>query len=234
MRGIPNNPVACTCCGNPDGSPGDQFCHSCRIKARPNPNKRFWWSPDLDRQLCIAYQETRDRRELTQSLNAFQKRTGFTRVVVLARATQLGLSSASKRWTVEELEILGELAGTLSKSAIARKLGRSYCSVKAQCSRLGLQSRLASGYSRADVGYLLGVGARSVRTWIKLGWLRVQDDRITETSMMKFLRDHPEEYRLNRVDEAWFKGLMFPSFGRAYIPGSANTRTKLPTSEVAA
>jgi hypothetical protein len=70
--------------------------------------------------------------------------------------------------------------------------------------------------------------------WIKLGWLRVQDDRITETSMMKFLRDHPEEYRLNRVDEAWFKGLMFPSFGRAYIPRSANARTKPPTSEVAA
>jgi hypothetical protein len=51
---------------------------------------------------------------------------------------------------------------------------------------------------------------------------------------MKFLRDHPEEYRLNRVDEAWFKGLMFPSFGRAYIPRSANARTKQPTSEVAA
>jgi hypothetical protein len=144
---------------------------------------------------------------------------------------QLGLSSPSKRWTAAELEILGELAGTRSKSAIARKLGRSYWSVKAQCSRLCVGSRITSGYSRADVEYLLGVGARSVREWIRLGWLRLQEDRITETSMTKFLRDHPEEYRLNRVDEMWFKGLMFPSFGRAYIPGPGNARSKQPRSE---
>jgi hypothetical protein len=106
--------------------------------------------------------------------------------------------------------------------------------VKAQCSRLSIQSRLTSGYSRADVEYLLGVGARSVRKWIKLGWLRVQDDRITETSMVRFLRDHSEEYRLNRVDETWFKGLLFPSFGRNYIPGCENTGSKRPASDAAA
>jgi hypothetical protein len=234
LRGIPNNPVACICCGDLSGSPGDQLCHGCRIKNRPNPKQRFSWTPDLDGQLRIAYQEARDRRELTQSLSALQKRTGFTRVVVLSRATMLGLSSPSKRWTAGELEMLGELAGTLSKSAIARRLGRSYWSVKAQCSRLCIQSRVTSGYSRADVEYLLGVGARSIRKWIKLGWLRVQDDRITEASMMKFLRDHPEEYRLNRVDEAWFKGLLFPSFGRNYIPGTANARSKQLRSEAAA
>jgi hypothetical protein len=31
--------------------------------------------------------------------------------------------------------------------------------------------------------------------------------------MIKFLREHPEEYRLSRVDEAWYKGLLFQSFG---------------------
>jgi hypothetical protein len=46
---------------------------------------------------------------------------------------------------------------------------------------------------------------------------------------VRFLRDHPEEYRLNRVDETWFKGLMFPLFGRAYIPGSGTTRSKQST-----
>jgi DNA-binding CsgD family transcriptional regulator len=231
---MPNNPVACTRCGNLTGSPADQLCHGCRIKTRPNPNQRFCWNSELDRQLRTAYQEASGRCDLTQRLSAFQKRTGFTRVVVLARATQLGLSSALKRWTAEELEMLGELAGTLSKSAIARKLGRSYWSVKAQCSRLSIQSRLTSGYSRADVEYLLGVGARSVRKWIKLGWLRVQDDRITETSMVRFLREYPEEYRLSRVDETWYKGLLFPSFGRNYIPGLTNTRSKQPTSDMAA
>lgn len=166
---------------------------------RPNPTRRFCWSSELDRQLRALYQEAHTRRELTERLNAFQRQCGFTRVVVLARATQLGLSSISRRWTAAEIELLGELAGTLSKSAIARKLGRSYWSVKAQCSRLCIQSRLTSGYSRVDVQYLLGVGGRSINKWIKLGWLRVQNDRITEASMVKFLREHPEEYRLSRV-----------------------------------
>ena len=46
-----------------------------------------------------------------------------------------------------------------------------------------------------------------------MGWLRVQQGRVTEPSIIKFLREHPEEYRLSRVDEAWFKGLLFPAFG---------------------
>lgn len=85
-----------------------------------------------------------------------------------------------------------------------------------------------------DVQYLLGVGGRSIKKWIKLGWLRVQNDRITEASMVKFLREHPEEYRLNRVDETWFKGLLFPSFGRNHIPGPVPARNRQQVSVEAA
>jgi len=45
--------------------------------------------------------------------------------VVLARATQLGMSTKRRRWSPEEIEILNETAGTLSKAAIARKLSQS-------------------------------------------------------------------------------------------------------------
>jgi hypothetical protein len=153
---------------------------------------------------------------------------------MLARATQLGLSSATRRWTPAELELLGDMAGSFSKSAIARKLGRSYWSVKGQCAKLRIQSRITSGYSRVDVQDLLGVGGRSLTKWIKLGWLKLQNDRITEASMVKFLREHPEEYRLSRVDETWFKGLVFPSFGRNYVPGSVPGRGRQPISISAA
>jgi len=109
------------------------------------------------------------------------------------------------------MDSLGDLAGTQSKSSIARRLGRSYWAVKAQCAKHNISARVTSGYSRADLEYLLGVGSRSVRKWIQLGWLKIQQDRINEPGMIKFLREHPEEYRLNRVDETWFKGLLFPS-----------------------
>lgn len=224
MRGIPNNPVICNSCRQPKGAPKDELCHSCRITKRPTPNKRFSWTTEFDQELRLAYQESRTRPELTVRLNALQRRIGFTRVVVLARATQLGLSSPSRRWTQSEIESLSDLAGIQSKSAIARKLRRSYWAVKAQCAKHNICSRVSSGYSRADVEYLLGVGSRSVRKWIQLGWLKIQQDRITEPGMIKFLREHPEEYRLNRVDETWFKGLLFPSLGRNYIPATSQRR----------
>jgi len=233
VRGIPNNPVICRSCRQFNGAPKDQLCHSCRITNRPNLNKRFSWTPEFDQQLRLAYQESRTRIELTGRLDAFQRRSGFTRVVVLARATQLGLSSPSRLWTQGEMDSLGDLAGTQSKSSIARRLGRSYWAVKAQCAKHNISARVTSGYSRADLEYLLGVGSRSVRKWIQLGWLKIQQDRINEPGMIKFLREHPEEYRLNRVDETWFKGLLFPSLGRNYIPAT-NDRRRQSSSNAAA
>jgi hypothetical protein len=174
----------------------------------------------------LAYKEARDRCSLTENLNTLLQRSGFPRVVILARAERLGLSSTKRRWTAEEAEYLSESAGTLTKVAIARKLRRSYWSVKARCSQLQISSRLTNGYSRTDVQYLLGVGTRSVKKWIKMGWVRLQDNRLTEASVAKFLRDHPDEYKLNRVDEAWFKGILFPAFGRTSREPSSRFTSK--------
>jgi hypothetical protein len=59
-----------------------------------------------------------------------------------------------------------------------------------------------------------------VKIWIGRGWLRyggqgsaLHSTRIPEPSVKRFLKEHPEEYRLARVDEAWFKGMLFTAFG---------------------
>jgi DNA-binding CsgD family transcriptional regulator len=135
----------------------------------------------------------------------------------VARAAALGLGQSRKRWSESEVEVLSEAAGRLSKAAIAKKLNRTYWSVKAEFSKLELQSRLRDGYSQGDVAYLLGASPRSVRKWVRSGWLRLQGSRITEASLSRFIRTHAEEYQLSRVDEAWFKGLLFPEFGRKSI-----------------
>jgi hypothetical protein len=227
MRGIPGNPVTCTGCGELKGSPKDRRCHGCRVKARPNPNHRFFWTQDLDQALARAYKDAHCRRELKENLDHVQQLCGFTRVVMLARAAALGLNAHRRCWTAEEIEILGESAGVLSKAAIARKLRRSYWSVKAELSKLHLSSQVREGYSQTDVAYLLGVGPRSVRKWVARGWLRTERGRITEASMLKLIREHPEEYRLNRVDEAWFKGLLFPAFGRMYIEAASQAAARV-------
>src|SRR5262245_15709912 len=119
MRGVPNHPVTCVQCGGGNGCPKDGRCHRCRIKSRPNPNKRFYWTSDLDNALIRAYRRARSRRELTSNLNHIQRLSGFTRVVILSRAEALGLSFCVKRpWTEAEVELLRDDLGTLSKSQI--------------------------------------------------------------------------------------------------------------------
>ena len=221
MRGIPNHPVTCCKCGGGNGCAKDSRCHRCRIKGRPNPNQRFFWTSDLDTALVRAYRRATTRRELTSNLNHIQRLSGFTRVVILSRAEVLGLSFAVRRpWNEAEVESLREDLGTLSKSQIATRLGRTYCSVKAQVARMGLSARMSADYSQQDVEQLLGVGRKRVCQWIRNGWLRLLGGRITERSLEKFLRLHPEEYQLSRVDEAWFRGDAVPIIRKTRKPMS--------------
>src|SRR5690242_17523186 len=147
MRGIPLNPVTCLKCARKKGAPKDQLCHACRIKSRSNPNKKFFWTSELDARLRSAYTNARNRKELTASLDYLQKLSGFTRVAILSRAAESSLSVPKRRWTTEDIDLLREQLGRQSKSAIARKLRRSYWSVKAKVSKLQLSARLTEGYS---------------------------------------------------------------------------------------
>jgi hypothetical protein len=98
---------------------------------------------------------------------------------------------------------------------------------------LGLQARVTEGYSRADLVLVLGVSRPTVNQWIDHGWLRPKPttDRIPEEQVLRFIKSHPEEYSLKGVDEAWFKGMLFPSFGtNAHDP---RDRAENPVEEVA-
>jgi len=224
MRGIPNNPVKCICCGRMNGCIGDRLCHSCRMKGRPPVGRKFIWTVELDIILRRAYRGARTRAELSTNLNSLQKSAGFTRNVILGRAVQLGLAFSTRRpWTTGELQILEDRAGQARPKALAVKLNRSHGSVKAKMKELGLSARMGEGYTQDDLRQLLGVSARSIKKWLALGWLRLVQERIPETSVIKFLRLHSEEYHLGRVDQAWFKGLLFPAFNSAaQRPGNAS------------
>ena len=181
---------------------------------RPNPSKRFHWTAELDEMLRRAYKQAHNRRKLSASLDEVERRTGFSRPAILSRAAELRLNDPRRPWSEQEVRLLAEFAGTVSKASIARKLGRSYWSVKAAFARLEFSARLVEGFTREDVAGLLGAGPRTVRGWIERGWLLVRDGRITESSLRRFLCEHAEEYSLSRVDETWFKGMVFPMFGR--------------------
>lgn len=216
MRGVPRKPVMCLRCNRMKACAKDRLCHSCRMTGRPNPQKRFTWTTEFDALLVSAYRRAQNREELSRNLTAFRARTGFTRVVVLARAAQLGLSFVRRRpWTREETALLGCLAGRYSTTYIARKLKRTFASVKAKVKQLDISVRVTEGYSQFDLAELLGASPTSIRRWCRIGWLRLTNGRVPETAVVNFLRLHPHEYQLRRVDDAWFKGLLFPAFNSA-------------------
>lgn len=196
-------------------------------------NKKFSWTIDLDERLRRSYQGAATRSALTENLDALQRTSGFTRVVILSRAAELGLAFSRRRpWKAEDVAFLREHAGTMAVGLLAAKLNRTHASVKARLKHLHLSARVGEGYSIEDLRQLFGVGARTIRNWIALGWLRVAAGRVAESSVTKFLRVHPEQYRLSRVDEAWFKGIIFPAFNSAHGDGPNYRRAVADISNV--
>lgn len=210
MRGVPKFPVPCSVCGELNGAPKDKLCHACRLRSRPNSRKRFFWTKELDTRLRDSYTRALTRGDLSASLNALQRLTGFPRFVILARGAELGLSFVRRRpWSDEELHFLKSNAGRLSMKALAARLSRSYYSVKAAIRSMELDGRVTDGYSVDELMRTFGVGKATVHRWIIKGWITRNEGRITETSVLRFLRFRPHEYQLRRVDEIWFKELVF-------------------------
>lgn len=186
--------------------------------------KKYSWTPELDLALTRAYRFARDRKELTELLNHLQRSISFPRFTIVARAAELGLTFQVRRhWSATEVETMRELLGSYSTKAVALKLGRTYQSVKGKIALMQLSSRIRDGYSLNDIQELIGVSSRKVDGWIRKGWIRLDSGRASEAQMRKFLRRYPEEYILRRVDETWFKDLMFSKGSNVWFQGQANT-----------
>lgn len=212
MQGVPDHPVSCVQCGSERGCAKDRLCHGCRVASVARRRRRHVWTTILDQQLRRTYQLAHSRAVLVTGISSLQRLTQFPRSVIVSRAAALGLNRPGRRWSQEETLRLREIAGSRSISEIASEFGRSYYSVKGALARLHVAGRVTEGYSRQDLEQLLGVSSRQVRRWIAQRWIKPVNDRIPESEVGRFLRRHPEQYQLNRVDEAWFKGLMFPAF----------------------
>jgi hypothetical protein len=208
------------------GCASDRLCHGCRLLRRP-ARRKFNWTSEWDEILRSAYKNANRREELSTNLDNLQRLSGFTRNVILSRAVQLGLSFSTRRpWTDEEADVLEERAGQATVKSLAARLNRSHSSVKARLKHLGLSARVSEGYTQDDLRQLLGTSARSIGHWLAQGWLRLVNGRIPEASVLRFLRLHPEQYHLGRVNQAWFKGLLFPVFNRAPRREADNNHTR--------
>jgi hypothetical protein len=219
----------CQDCGNAieDGRLQDQpltgakYCVSCRADRRRRATRKHVWRPEYDEYLKKHYYGGLKRR--FQVLNRMIRETGLPRWYIKKRAAQLGLTMHQDKrpWTAGEEEIIQRLIGKNSAFTIANRLKRTETSVVLKIKRMGLSRRVRNGYTMRDVELCLGEDHRKIQQWVGNGWLtdRLQGThrhggngrdihRFQEKDILEFLRRHPEEINLGKVDAIWFLDLV--------------------------
>ena len=89
-------------------------------------------------------------------------------------------------------------------------MNRSVAAVQARAEQLRLPARVRDGYSAADLARLLGIQVTTVQRWLRGGMFgRVCGEVVKEPDVLRFVRKYPGQVDLCRVDQIWFKGLIF-------------------------
>lgn len=201
------------------GGPTAKYCPVCRpIMRRPKPAKY-----KIDARVKSLLKERYDSKVRGRTAEIAAE-LGWPVWAVKRTAVKLGLtrpwSKDRRAWTADEEEFLRTWQGLRGPKWIGKRLGRGPTSVILKMKRLGLNRRIRDGYSINNLGELMGVDSHTVDRWVKRGFLSVtcqgtrrQHDirRVSRDVLLAFLKTYHEEYRLDKVDQAWFLDLVFGS-----------------------
>ena len=221
--------MTCLVCGGPieegfrHGRPPREakYCLKCRSQRQRRANAKYVWRPEFDEHLKAHYYGGVNRR--FRVLNRMIRLTGLPRWYIKRQASRLGLTMRMDRrpWAPVEVDLLERLVGTVSTAAIAKRLRRPEVSVVNKLKRLRISRRVREGYTMRDLELCLGEGHHKIGQWIAAGWLRdhVQGTRrhdgngkdihrILDKDILAFLRNHPQEINLGKVDQTWFLDLV--------------------------
>jgi len=206
---------------------------------------KYTWQPEYDAYLKAHYFGGLNRR--FQVLNRMVRLTGLPRWYIKRQAARLGLTMKMDRrpWTQAELGLVEHLVGRVSAATIAKRLRRPESSVVNKITRLGTSRRVREGYTMRDLEQCLGEDHHKISVWIANGWLRDRlqgtkrhggngNDihRIREKDVLRFIKTHPHEINLGKVDQVWFLDLVLLR-GRE-VPEAGTSRVEKTGENVAA
>ncbi len=167
-------------------------------------NKKYFLD-DYGRKLILERYDSTPK-----CITELQRTLGVPRGMIHKWAAALGVTRRiDRRWTDAEHAYIAQHCTSQSPAQIAEHLGRSRIAIQTKMRSLGLDS--TDGYTLNDVREGLGCcHATSIR-WVKQGKLkgtrRSFDEttwNFTDAQIRDFLRKHPEEIDLSRVDKLWF------------------------------
>ena len=221
--------MTCLVCGGPieegfrHGRPPREakYCLKCRGERRRRAKVKYVWRPEFDEHLKAHYYGGLNRR--FRVLNRMIRLTGLPRWYIKRRAARLGLTMHIDRkpWIGAEVDLLERLVGNVSTATIAKRLHRPENSVVTKLKRMGTSRRVRNGYTMRELELCLGEDHHKIERWIAAGWLpdnlqgtRRHDGngkdihRIREEDILDFVRNHPQELNLGKVDQTWFLDLV--------------------------
>lgn len=198
-----------------------RFCLTCRAERRRRAGVQYAWRLEYDTYLRAHYFGGLNRRY--QVLNRMVRMTGLPRWYIKRQAARLGLTMRIDRrpWTPAEMDVLEKLVGRVTSATIAKRLQRPESSVVNKLKRMGTSRRVRNGYTMRELELCLGEDHHKIVGWIQNGWLRDRlqgtrrhdgngNDihRIREKDILSFIRNHPQELNLGKVDQMWFLDLV--------------------------
>lgn len=118
-----------------------------------------------------------------------------------------------KRWTDAEVDELEYLAATYTDEQIGKQLGRTTIAIKSARQRYKIPSVRSSGLalSMLQVGNVLG-DPNFARSWFAAGFNPRRTGRtylVSETYLIKFMRQHPELWCWEKCDQAYFGHMLW-------------------------
>lgn len=173
--------------------------------------------PQILQELRLAY--VGNKRELSANLTRIVARSGIPRSRLKHEAWRRGWCSKTGRaWKPEELEYLTQNFGVVPVKQIARFLKRGAVSVQMKAAELNCAGRFAGGYSVPDLCQCFGLPRGRIEGWVRRGLLGKArggaasgEVRSSEASLVRFIRLNPSEYDLTRLNQVWFKAMIFGS-----------------------
>ncbi len=198
-----------------------KYCLKCRSERRRRRILKYKWTPEHDAYLREHYHGGLHQRG--RVISALARATSFPRWYIKRHAQGLGLAMTADRrpWTREDTETLEGMLGRMSAKRIAKKLRRTETSVVMKIKALGTSRRVCEGYTMRDLATCLGEDHHKIQKWINAGWLRDTRQgtkrhigtggdihRFREKDILQFLRNHPQEINLGKVEPTWFWDLV--------------------------
>lgn len=208
----------CACGGEFEGGWKSKagLCRTCHMRTLGRSRRQYVFTDELRAELRAAYCLRRPAQK--RAIDELVRKTGWRRGAFTDEATRMGIARPWQKWSAAEDQWLRERAGKVALGYMAKKLHRSERAIEQRLHVLKV-SRLEQreGYTLSMLSVMFGVRIGKVNSWLDRGLMRGKrvgcGTRVQDEDVARFIRKHPHEYDLRRVDQTWYKAMLFGAAG---------------------